>query len=94
MRTLCLCLLAVLLSGCTDTLDFGLGCSAQMTGVRRREGRSPDDVQRSDVAGNHVEKWYYFSGSQTRVYTFRWGTSTETCEVSGPSSSALIPLTG
>ena len=84
MRKLAIFLLIPLLAGCTDSLGIGSNCSAEMQEVRRQEGRGPDSVQTDELAGNHSEQWVYFGGGSNRVYTFRWGTSYESCQVSGP----------
>jgi hypothetical protein len=89
-----LLLLVCLLAGCTDSLGLGQNCGAEKTEVRLREGRGPDDVQSGEVGGDHTERWYYYSGGQTRVYTFRWGVSYEGCEVDGGAGFARIPITG
>ena len=83
MRRILLPALLLLLPGCADSLGIGSGCSEEMRQVRQREG-SPDDFQRSTVGGNNTEQWYYFDAG--RVYTFRWGVSYESCQVSGPSA--------
>jgi hypothetical protein len=82
-----LLVLLLILPGCADGLGLGADCSAEMTAVRLREGRSPDEVQGpEELGGNFVERWYYFvGGSPQRVYTFRWGVSFEACQVEGPS---------
>jgi hypothetical protein len=90
-----LLLLVCLLGGCTDSLGFGQDCSAEKTEVRLREGRGPDDVQGpNEVGGDFTERWYYYSGGQTRTYTFRWGVSYQGCEVDGGAGFARIPITG
>lgn len=93
MRWLFLPLALVLVVGCDSLGDFGSGCTGEKSAVRLREGRAPDDASKSDVAGDFTERWTYQDGSGTRFYTFRWGVSYGSCQVDGPGSFSLIPLT-
>ena len=94
MRWILLPLTAVLISGCDSLVNFDSDCSAERTSIRLREGRSPDaDTDVSEVAGNFTQRWTYEDGGDTRIYTFHWGVSYEGCQVDGPISRALIPLT-
>ena len=80
--------LVPLLAGCTDAVGVGGDCSSAMTSVRLNEGGPPDDTQGpTDLEGDFEEVWFYFadSGGAARKYSFRWGVSVQSCEVTGPS---------
>jgi hypothetical protein len=81
-----------LLAGCQDLIGLGGSCAGEMQTVRRAEG-SPDRNPRTQVGGDYTEQWVYLAsgGESGRVYTFRWGTSHESCEMSGPVPLNVIP---
>lgn len=93
MRWTLIPLVLLLLAGCDSLADFGSGCTGEKSSVRLREGRAPDDVDKSEVAGDYTERWTYQDSAGTRFYTFRWGVSYGSCRVDGPGSRSLIPLT-
>jgi len=76
----------LLLGGCEDAIGFGSNCSAQMREVRLQERGPPTDSNGTEQGGNFVEVWRYGNGASQRIYTFRWGVSRATCEVSRPMS--------
>jgi hypothetical protein len=94
MRALLLLLTASLaLSGCEDAIGLGGSCRAEMREVQRAEG-SPDRTdRREDRPGDFSEQWIYLAapGRSGRVYTFRWGVSFQSCQLSGPSSLGVVP---
>ena len=92
MRWILIPLIFILIAGCDSLADFGSACSAEMTAVRLREGPY-DHADQSDVAGDFTERWTYQDDGGTRFYTFRWGASYDGCQVDGPGSFDLIPLT-
>jgi hypothetical protein len=85
--------LLLLLSACDSLADFGSDCSAEKTAVRLREGGPASHTETSEVAGDYTESWRYDDSSGTRYYTFRWGVSYDGCQVDGPGSFSVIPLT-
>ncbi len=93
MRWTLLPLLALLLAGCDSLASFGSDCSAEKTAIRLREGLPDSDTGAQEVAGNFTQRWTFEGEGGTRSYTFRWGVSYDGCQVDGPSSRALIPLT-
>jgi hypothetical protein len=93
MRRILIPLLLLLLSACDSLADFGGGCTGEKSSVRLREGRAPDDTDKSEVAGDFTERWTYQDSGGTRYYTFRWGVSYGSCQVDGPGSFSVIPLT-
>lgn len=84
--------IAILLAGCQDLIGLGGGCAGEMQTVRRAEG-PPDRNPRTRTGGDYMEQWIYLasSGEPGRVYTFRWGTSHESCEMSGPMPLDVVP---
>jgi hypothetical protein len=84
-------LLLIPVAGCTDSLGLGHDCSAQKAEVRFREGGPPDRSQKTEIAGDYTERWYYDGGA---TYTFRWGVSYEGCQVDGGGLFSRIPITG
>jgi hypothetical protein len=54
-----------------------------MQKVRRAEGSPDTDPIRTRQGGDFTERWIYLDG-EGRVYTFRWGTSFESCQLRGP----------
>ena len=93
MRRILIPLVLLLLSACDSLADFGGGCTGEKSSVRLREGRAADDTDRSEVAGDFTERWTYQDDAGTRIYTFRWGVSYGSCQVEGPGSFSLIPIT-
>jgi hypothetical protein len=90
LRRALLVSLVLAATGCVDTLGIGSDCDAAMRDVRRQEGRPPDDVRESELAGNFTSRWFFFdSGTSGRVYTFRWGTSHSSCQVESARMSLL-----
>ena len=82
----------LLLAGCQDLIGLGGSCAGEMQAVRRAEG-SPDRNPRTQVGGDFTEQWVYLAsgGEPGRVYTFRWGTSHESCEMFGPAPLDVVP---
>jgi hypothetical protein len=65
---------------------LGGDCAAQMTSIRRQQGRPVDTAGPEQFAGDYTEVWYYASaGRIDRTYTFRWGASYPSCDVQGPT---------
>ena len=89
-------LVAVLLAfvGCQDALGLGASCTAEMAGVRRSEGGSPDRTNTNRLGNDFEEQWIYdaSSGRAGRFYIFSWGLSYESCEVVGPIPLDVVPI--
>jgi hypothetical protein len=79
----------LLLAGCQDVMGLGGSCAGEMQSVRRAEG-TPDHNTRTQQGGDFTETWVYLDG-EGRVYTFRWGTSFDSCQLIGPAPLDLIP---
>ncbi|MBW3629190.1 MAG: hypothetical protein KY464_07830 [Gemmatimonadetes bacterium] len=95
MRRLSLPLLLISLAGgCSDALGIGGGCAADMNLVRRKEGGPPQSTQGpTELSGGVFEEvWFYFASGARRgqKYTFRWGTSIGSCQVSAESVSRSV----
>lgn len=92
MRTIIALLGFLVVIGCQDLTGLGGSCAAEMQSVRRHEG-SPDRNSRTRQGGDFIEQWVYLAsgGEPGRVYTFRWGTSNDLCEMMGPAPLNVIP---
>ena len=93
MRLLCLIGSLLAVAGCQDAIGLGASCAAEMADIRRSEGGPPDSRNANREGGDFLERWIYgpSDGQQGRVYTFRWGLSFESCDVSGPAPLDLVP---
>lgn len=92
MRTIIATLVLLLVTGCQDLTGLGGNCAAEMQSVRRAEG-PPDRNSRTRQGGDFIEQWVYLAsgGEPGRVYTFRWGTSNDLCDMMGPAPLNVIP---
>jgi hypothetical protein len=93
MRLLLIAGLLIFAYGCEDAIGLGASCVVEMADVRRAEGDSPDRRNTGRDGGDFFEQWIYdpAGGQPGRVYTFRWGLSYESCEVSGPAPLSVVP---
>lgn len=92
MRTIVVGLSIFLLAGCQDLVGLGGSCAGEMQSVRRLEG-PPDRNPRTRTGNDFTEQWVYLAsgGEPGRVYTFRWGTSWDSCQMSGPAPLDVVP---
>lgn len=95
MRTIVVVLGLLIAAGCQDLTGLGGSCAAEMQSVRRAEG-PPDRNSRTRQGGDFIEQWVYLAtgGKPGRVYSFRWGTTHDLCEMMGPAPLNVVPLDG
>jgi hypothetical protein len=86
-----LAILALVTSGCDNSVDPEEICNSQMKLIRNERG-TPDEVRTEENAGDFFETWIFFpgNGGVGATYLFRWGPSFgTTCFVEGNATGFI-----